>query len=394
MKRTLLTALLLILMVPCLNAQRKTIGQARTYIKSGADFDKAEKLMTGLLADSANAGNIKVRMVLADAVRKQFEQENEKLYAGKDYDTTALFTHTRRLIMAYEGLDSIDARPVKGKSKPKHRKHNAEYAAPLRRNLFNGGIYFIRKHQFDMAITFMESYIDCNRQPLFTGQAPDGKEHDAAFWALFCGYMLHNTAIVMHYADSAMLDTAHLERTYCYLAEIYHHNGDTAQCAAMLRKGFDRYPQSEYFYTRLIDYYYDRGDIHSVASIIDRALAASPSDELLLFAKSTLLLNTGDYGGCISICDTLIARNDTLADAYYNAGVAYINMAFQTERDSATSRKALAQAKEYYRKALPYMERFRTLRPQEKDKWAAALYNIYLRLNMGPQFEEIDRMLR
>ena len=40
------------------------------------------------------------------------------------------------------------------------------------------------------------------------------------------------------------------------------------------------------------------------------------------------------------------------------------------------------------------MERYRALKPEETDKWAAALYNIYLKLNMGLEFEEIDRMLR
>jgi hypothetical protein len=50
--------------------------------------------------------------------------------------------------------------------------------------------------------------------------------------------------------------------------------------------------------------------------------------------------------------------------------------------------------RQLYQKALPYMERYRALAPQEKDKWAAALYNIYLKLNMGREFEEIDRILR
>ena len=40
------------------------------------------------------------------------------------------------------------------------------------------------------------------------------------------------------------------------------------------------------------------------------------------------------------------------------------------------------------------MERYRELAPEQKDKWMAALYNIYLNLNMGTEFEEIDRMIR
>jgi hypothetical protein len=40
------------------------------------------------------------------------------------------------------------------------------------------------------------------------------------------------------------------------------------------------------------------------------------------------------------------------------------------------------------------MERYRQLAPNERDKWATALYRIYLNLNMGRQFDEIDRLLR
>ena len=40
------------------------------------------------------------------------------------------------------------------------------------------------------------------------------------------------------------------------------------------------------------------------------------------------------------------------------------------------------------------MEKYRTLRPDKRDKWATALYNIELNLNLGREFEEIDRILR
>ena len=32
--------------------------------------------------------------------------------------------------------------------------------------------------------------------------------------------------------------------------------------------------------------------------------------------------------------------------------------------------------------------------PKEQDKWAPVLYRIYLNLNMGKQFDEIDRLIR
>ena len=49
-KQQIVILLLFTMLTPCLlQAQKKELDQARTYIKSGKDFDKAEKLMTDLL---------------------------------------------------------------------------------------------------------------------------------------------------------------------------------------------------------------------------------------------------------------------------------------------------------------------------------------------------------
>ena len=61
MKKLIAITLLLTMTIPCLRAQRKEISQARSYIKSGANLDKAVKLMKDLLAkDSANRQNPKI----------------------------------------------------------------------------------------------------------------------------------------------------------------------------------------------------------------------------------------------------------------------------------------------------------------------------------------------
>ena len=47
-----------------------------------------------------------------------------------------------------------------------------------------------------------------------------------------------------------------------------------------------------------------------------------------------------------------------------------------------------------YKRALPYMEKYREMAPDDKERWAKSLYNIYLKLNMGRKFEEISGVLR
>ena len=59
---------------------KKDIAQAKTYLKAGNNLDKAEQLMQKHLADSANRRNERLWLMMFDAVRKQYEQGNMKLY--------------------------------------------------------------------------------------------------------------------------------------------------------------------------------------------------------------------------------------------------------------------------------------------------------------------------
>ena len=240
-----------------------------------------------------------------------------------------------------------------------------------------------------------DAFLDCQRQPLFENRhfENDPLNPTAAFWTVLCGYQLGNPSMALKHKDLALQDTVRLENCLQYLAEIYKMQSDKQSYEQTLVDGFEHYPNSSYFFPRLIDHYSSTNQRERAMTIVDEALAANDSSELFIFAKSKMLLNQGDYDACIALCDTLIARNDTLADAYYNAGVAYVNKAFLIEKGKVGA-KQRKQMRELYQKALPYMERYRALAPHEKDKWAAALYNIYLKLNMGREFEEIDRMLR
>ena len=89
-------------------AQKKEISQAKSYVKSGTNLDKAEQLMEGLLKkDTANRSNPKIYLTWMQAVEKQYEIANEKLYLKQKYDTAAFFNLTRKLYGIDEVLDSV-----------------------------------------------------------------------------------------------------------------------------------------------------------------------------------------------------------------------------------------------------------------------------------------------
>ncbi len=104
------------------------------------------------------------------------------------------------------------------------------------------------------------------------------------------------------------------------------------------------------------------------------------------------MLNLGKYNQSIAICKQLIKEREDFADAYYNIGVAYFNQAIELDKNWQRSSVKRNSIVAYYEKALPYIEKYKELMPDSKKKWLAPLYTIYLNLNMGKEFDIIDRI--
>lgn len=77
-----------------------------------------------------------------------------------------------------------------------------------------------------------------------------------------------------------------------------------------------------------------------------------------------------------------------------NAGLAQFNLGVTSSKQYRKDATARKQVLSCYRTALPYLERYRTMQPDRQDKWALPLYTIYLNLNMGEKFDEIDKLIK
>ena len=390
--RLFLTILLLSLTIT-VTAQRRQLQEARVILKGDKGYDKAEKLMTDLLKDSANLSNARIYDMWLLAVEKQYLQVNERMYKKEQVDTAGFFGLTRRMFDIGLRLDSLDMRPdKKGRVNLEYRKDNAEKLLQYQPNLFYGGTYYIRKGELEKAYDFFERYMDCDRQPLFTGydlMATDARMPEAAYWATYCGYRMNDPVLTLRYAQLARRDSAKLDYTLQYTAEAWRALKDQEMYVETLRDGFERYPESVYFFPRLMDSYSAKGNYEQALTVAEKALATDSLNTLFMLAKSTMLLNLGRYKECLDYSKQLIAFDGLATEAFYNAGTACVNIALGMD-----SRKQKKQITKMYQKALPYMETYRKLAPEEKQKWGEALYRIYFNLNMGKQFEEIDRMLK
>lgn len=406
--RILLFTATLTLVSGQLHAQKtkKIIDQAKTSIKNGKyadkydkalkEFDKAEKSMRHLLEDSANLDNEKIWLTLYDAIQAQYNLGNEQLYLKQPYDTTALFNNTAKMFDVLVAFDSIDAKPdKKGNPKLKYRERHAEILDNYRPNLFNGGAFFVNKGDYSRAYDYFERYINCAQLPIF--QEYDYARNDtvmptAAYWAMYSAYRMDEVDKALKFQQLALQDAQKESQTTQYLAELYRLKGDTAEYVRQLRKGFATDPEYPFFFPRLMDFYNSREQNDSMMAIVDKALLNDSTSKLYRFAKSTVHLNMGKYKECIDICQQLIQEDENYGDAYYNIGLAYFNQAVELDKVAQRSRQKRRNIRALYEKSLPFMEKYRQLEPSQQGRWIPVLYILYLNLNMGEQFDEIDRL--
>lgn len=378
-------------------AQKKEISSARVDVHNGKNLERAEETMQRLLRDSANRRNEKIWEILFDSQRKQYEQGNEKLYLNQKYDTLTLFNTASRMFTSMEAYDSIDALPdKKGRVRPRHRKDNSELLNTLRPNLYRGGLFQLHRQKYAEAYALFCQYLDCASQPLFADYhyaERDTQMPAAAYWALYSAYKMNDADKVLLHAPLALTDGTHHELVLQHLSETYFAINDTMRAVAMLRDGFSRYPHTSYFYTHLIEYFTQTRQWDGALALTDSALRKDSANVVYHLTKSSILLNKGCYKESYAISDSLLQHNDSLTEAHLNAGLAKFNEAVTLDKMTQTSKRRRAIIK-LYREALPHLEMYRRASPDRIDLWGLPLYTIYLNLNMGKQFDEIDKLMK
>lgn len=381
-------------------AQKADIIEARTCLKNNSNLDKAESLMRKVVAmpELKSKDRLSCNVLLADIVKKKYENYNESMYLKQLKDTAAMFSSLRNMIDTFESLDSVDAMPdKKGRVQPRFRKKNADYLNKFRSNLMHGAQYYLSGKKYGDAYKCLDTYLDCHVQPLFSAfnyASTDTVASKAAYLAIYCAYKEKDYSGVAKYEKQALDYKEKASFALVILYNCYRDQDKMQQAVGYLKMGFRNYSENTFFFPRLVDYYASINKLDTVQAIVDKALDIEPGNLFYRLAKNTLQLNQGDYDGCIALGDSIIHSNDKIAEAYFNVGSSYFNKALVRDKQGKESRAKRNEVNGFYRQALPYMERFRLLRPRQQKKWIPILYTIYLNLNMGEKFEEIDNLVK
>lgn len=376
---------------------KKLLDQARTNIKKGSNLESTEKQLRDLLNDTVNHRQMQARVLLCEAIAKQYEIGNEKLFLKEKYDTAALFTIAQRMFIAYNELDSVDAIPdQRGIAQLRYRKNNASLLAPFHKNLYSGGIFFLNHKKYSEAWSIIDTYLSAYQWPLFSSEKLNKDAiviSHAAYVSLISAYLNNDYGKALKYEKESLTYSPKRENIIECISDIYLQKNEDAKYEEYLRMGVKEYPESSYFFPHLIDYYSNNGMSDKAMRVVDELIDKDTVNILYMSVKQLLLLNKGRYDECIDLGDKILSMSDSVADAYYNIALAIYNKALLIEdNNSIKPREKKKQMNILYKKCCPYIEKYRAMKPEEKEKWLPILYAIYLNLNMGKEFDEILRI--
>ncbi len=130
-------------------------------------------------------------------------------------------------------------------------------------------------------------------------------------------------------------------------------------------------------------------------AVVDKALTIVPDSDTVSCCQKQHPLQQSKLQECIKVSDKAISVNEELADPYYNAGICYFNMAVEQDKSSQTSRKVREQVDANYQEGAPLSGKIpESSSLMSNPSGLCPLYTIYLNLNMGKEFDEIDKIMK
>jgi tetratricopeptide (TPR) repeat protein len=388
-------------------AQLKNVKDARSAANAEKpDFNKAEQLINAALTNDETK-NDPATWDAAGFIQKRInEEQNKNAYLRKSYDTLKLYSSLLNMFEYYVKCDELSEVPdEKGKIKNKYRKTNAATMLAERPNLMNGGIEFYNRNDYKQAVKYFGTYVESASYPMIKASSKvDIAESDTllplmAYYASLAANSCDDKASVLKYAPVAVKDKENGAVAMQLYSDALKSTGDSIAWLKSLQEGIVKFPSNPYFFANLVDYYSVSNQPEKAMDFADEMLAKEPDNKLYLYVKAYLYHNMKDYDNAITWYEKTIAVDPEYAEAYSNLGLIMIlkaqdlSDAASTDINDANYNKDQAAIKEMYKKALPYYEKARSLRPDNKDLWAQGLYRIYYNLNMANEFQEIENLL-
>lgn len=382
--------------------QIKTAQELATARKP--NYTNAWNTIKPLLADTLINKEPSVWYVAGFIQNKLELAQAEKVFLKQAYDTVGYYRAIYDMAGYFYKADSLAQLYDSRSKRRKYRKSIEKILAPDLVNLYYGGLFYALKEKYKEAQPYFTRYLDSFQWAVFNQKRREIKVplSRAAYYQILCGYVLKREDVIVKYAPMVLADTALTRNVLPIISDTYHAKKDTTQWLASLKRGLRDYRDNPYYYASMIEYYCDVKQFDKAMKLVDEeiALDKDPSpknDAQHQYLRGLIYHKRQKFDEAIPYYESAIKNDRTHAMAYANLGVIYslktVGLESQLEilsMNDPAYNQTIDMMHALFRKALPYYEKARELRPNSPKLWAQGLYRVYYNLNMGDSFKEIE----
>lgn len=377
----------------------------KKYITRG-DLKEVTQACADARADSVKKNNPLVWYLSGLLQERIYNGKNDDIYLLKKgktdikVDTVQFYSSLYDMFRYMEVCDSLEN--VQGTAK--FKKSSADALRDLRSNLNSGGLFYLRQEDYKNAFSYFSLLVDVCNSSLFRNDKEVQRDpllYKAAYSATLSAYFSQNYDGVVKYSDIAMKDSIHARYAMVYKCLSLKKLGDIEEYLSALNAGMDRYTDDEFFYLELLNYYGNYPEkIAFFYPTAQKQLDIHPDKAFYYYALGMLNMKKENYTEAVKWNSEAVRRDTAnivylkdLGQCYFLLGQKYEDSA-ATNIESPAFKQDRQRILDTYRKALTCYERLRSLAPEDKSLWISALYTIYFKLNMGKQFQEIEKIMR
>ena len=405
MKRVLLSVALIAGGLTLSFAQQKNVKEAKRIANgTNPSFSQAEQLINEALTNPETMNDPET-WDIAGLVQKRFiEEEQKKQYLKQAYDTVAVYQSIAKLVDFYAKCDELAQIPnEKGKVKNKFRKSNSAAVALFRPELINGGVYYFNVGKDKDAFEYFSKYVTSAQLPLFDGQdmiASDPNFKTIAYYATLAAMRLQDYNSIVKMAPLAIDTTEEGTQSLKMLADAYKNLSQDEDFLATLKSGIEKLPEDPYFFGNIVDYYVQKENLPAALELAKEMVVKYPANGYYAYVKGFIHHHMKDYDAAAESFKKAIEIDPDNAEAYSNLGLVYTikaqeildSIPVDLDINDAEYTTKVDAVKKLYNEALPFYEKARELKPDNKDLWLQGLYLIYYKLDME-QIDEIEALL-